>query len=876
VIKVAKLNLQLWKGLALLNILLLEKWLTGFLGGKFLYRLHLCWLVKRTKLFDAAYYLEVNHDVTAQGRAALEHYIAYGDREGRCPMPFFDPNYYRTQVQNKLKNTNTLLHYAYVGRYRRLSLSPWFDVSYYLRENKDVARSGTDPLLHYVKWGGREGRSPCAQFDGRYYLQANQDVISFGINPLYHYLRYGRFEGRNPIPDPQEIELLKTGDELPKPALPAESDWHNLTLHGKTDHAVVDVIVPVYKGRAETLRCLYSVLLATTKIPFELVVINDASSEQDLVMDLNRLAHLGLFTLHTHSKNRGFVASVNQGMLLHPGRDVVLLNSDTEVYDGWLDRLYSASLRHKRTATVTPLSNNATICSYPRFLHDNPYPLELGYAELDALAAVANAEIEVEAPTAVGFCMYIKRDCLAEIGVFDEVAFGKGYGEENDFCQRAIKKNWRNIIAADVFVHHWGSVSFQGEKAKRINDGLKVIAARYPDYQQDIQCFIKNDPLHESRSRLDWARLKQACKKENILLVSHNRGGGSERCVQETIRQLNKAGQSAFLMRPASNEPGQVLLTHSTIPRLLNLKPLCLADSHAIQVALKDLRITQIHIHGLVDFTPNAPDIFIELAHTLGTRLEVTIHDYKAICPRINLIDLEGRYCGEPDETECNRCLKERGSVFDVFDINAWRTMRGRLLQKADRVLVPDQDVANRLQRYFPYVTFTVFPHEEIDVAQVQPKHPLLKSQENLKIVVIGAIGKIKGYNVLYACAQDAKRRQLPLEFIVMGYSLDDELLKKTGVQITGRYLEYEAIEKLTSVTAHVAWLPSLWPETYSYTLSLALNCKLPVFAFELGAIATRLHTLNQAQRLMPLGKADDPAEINNLFLQYRSQRIDE
>jgi len=69
---------------------------------------------------------------------------------------------------------------------------------------------------------------------------------------------------------------------------------------------------------------------------------------------------------------------------------------------------------------VTLLSNNATICSYPRFLQENPFPLELNFAELDALTATVNAGVEVEAPTGVGFCMYIKRAALQDVGVFDQ------------------------------------------------------------------------------------------------------------------------------------------------------------------------------------------------------------------------------------------------------------------------------------------------------------------------------------------------------------------------------------------------------------------------------------------------------------------------
>src|SRR5258706_1833610 len=93
----------------------------------------------------------------------------------------------------------------------------------------------------------------------------------------------------------------------------------------------IDVVVPVYRGEAETRACLESVLGARTLAAREVVVIDDASPEPAVSAWLRQLAAEGRITLIAHAANRGFVASVNEGMALHPGRDVVLLNNDTEV-----------------------------------------------------------------------------------------------------------------------------------------------------------------------------------------------------------------------------------------------------------------------------------------------------------------------------------------------------------------------------------------------------------------------------------------------------------------------------------------------------------------------------------------------------------------
>jgi GT2 family glycosyltransferase/glycosyltransferase involved in cell wall biosynthesis len=855
-------------GLTLLAALRVERAMARRVGLLPLYHRQLARLVRRLGLFDEAHYLESNPDVSQAPLSPLQHYVAYGDREGRGPMPLFDVPYYRAHARGRLKNVNTLLHYALVGRYLNVSPSAWFDVRYYLAQNKDVARAGIEPLQHYLGFGGREGRAPCPQFDSDFYLRMNPDVMDAGLNPLVHYLRDGRAEGRCVMPGPGEYP--GAADTAPKLKPIDDAEWDALPRQAGIA-AQVDVIVPVYRGRLETLHCLCSLLKSRNLTKFEVIVIDDASPDQDLSADLKTLAERGLFTLLTNARNLGFVATVNRGMALHPERDVVLLNADAEVYGDWLDRLLLAAQRDRHVASVTPLSNNATICSYPVFLHDNPYPLEIGYGELDALSAEVNAGVAVEAPSAVGFCMYIARRCLDEIGLFDAKTFGRGYGEDNDFSQRAIAHGWKNLIAADVFVRHLGSVSFQGERAKRVDAAMAILDDRFPNYRSDVARFIADDPLADARANLDWARLQRQVREENILVINHNRGGGSERHVQEDIRNFIAAGQGVFVMRPQFGRPDYVCLSHTALKLLPNIPVYELQDTEGLTAVLKQLRITQVHSHGLVDFTPQAPLHLATLVQALGARLDINVHDYSVICPRINLADRSGLYCGEPDAQGCNTCLQRDGSDFGVTRIEDWRAVYDHVLRAADHVLVPDPDVKQRLHRYYPDLAMEVSPHEAIDYQRIGMRLPDLAAEQPLRIVVIGAIGKIKGFDVLLACARDAIKRNLPLEFVLLGYSLDDALLQDAGVQVTGRYLEHEAEERLHGLGPHVAWLPSLWPETYSYTLSTALRCGCPAFAFDLGAMARRLRDAGLDAMLMPLAHAGSAAAINHCFLEYRN-----
>jgi GT2 family glycosyltransferase len=270
--------------------------------------------------------------------------------------------------------------------------------------------------------------------------------------------------------------------------------------------AVIDLIVPVYDGVEQTRRCLESVRGSSSRTAFELVVVDDASPRAQIGAGLDALARDGHITLLRNAKNEGFVRSVNRGMALHPERDVILLNSDTEVANDWLDRLIEAAQSAADIATVTPLSNNATICSYPFEGWTGGIPGTLGLAALDRLIAQANRGQRAEIPTAVGFCMYIRRACLDRIGAFDAERFGRGYGEENDFCLRAAAAGWRHLVAADVFVFHEGAVSFAEGRAEQLAAGGTALLERHPGYTAMVQEFIARDPLAPLRAAIDLAR----------------------------------------------------------------------------------------------------------------------------------------------------------------------------------------------------------------------------------------------------------------------------------------------------------------------------------------------------------------------------------
>ena len=225
---------------------------------------------------------------------------------------------------------------------------------------------------------------------------------------------------------------------------------------------VIDLIIPVYSGESAVRRCLDSVFRSDIAERVEVIVIDDASPEPAISAFLRELASKQRLTLIHHAANLGFVSSVNEAASLHPERDFVVLNADTEVHGDWLQRLELHAADNPEAATITPFSNNATIASYPVLARDNELPSGLSTGKLHSLFAAANDGKTIYAPTAVGFCMWVRRKAWQQAGGFDTI-FGRGYGEEVDFCCKVAKLGWCHLIAADVFVFHEGGVAFGNE-----------------------------------------------------------------------------------------------------------------------------------------------------------------------------------------------------------------------------------------------------------------------------------------------------------------------------------------------------------------------------------------------------------------------------
>lgn len=633
-------------------------------------------------------------------------------------------------------------------------------------------------------------------------------------------------------------------------------------------------VMPAYRD-AEATRDAINSFAPDGRGPCPLIVVDDAAPEPALVRLLDEQAASGRIHLVRHRANRGFPAAVNTGIATArrrvPGCDILLLNADILLPPGAPRRLQDALYKGDDIASATPLSNEATIMSYPLPSGGNPPPDAAATAALDALARRVGRGTLIDIPTAIGFCMAIRHDALDATGRFDSALFAQGYGEENDWCRRAALRGFRHVGVPSIFVAHRGGASFGPGGSALCARNLDLLERRHPGYRAAIEAFHRADPLRKLRRRLDSTRFAASSGYDGaVVLVTHDHGGGIARIIAARIRELRGTGQRPILLKPDLLRPDGTILdigptrvgddTEDAYPNLVfDLR----REMVGLLALLRGQNVRHVEFHHVLGHDP--------AIHSLPARLDVpaehVVHDYAHICKRVNLIGPARRYCGEPNLAGCTACIAEAGSeLTDPISPAGLLARTKRLFAAARRVTTPSNDAAARLRRHIPGLTIEATPWED-DTSLPPPLPPPEPGKPRL-VALVGGVGPAKGYDILLACARDAAARDLKLTFVLIGASEADDALLETGrVRITGPFPEGEAAALLRRTGAAIGFLPSIWPETWCFALGELWRGGLHVIGFDIGAQAARIRASGWGT-VLPLGLS--PARINATLLAWR------
>ncbi len=598
----------------------------------------------------------------------------------------------------------------------------------------------------------------------------------------------------------------------------------------------LNVIVPIYQDVTMTRACIESVLECRSPGKDRLILINDHSPEIGMVGLLASYTGMPNVFVLTNSHNLGFVQSVNRGLSFCGEGDVVLLNSDTRLFPGALSELWNVAHTAPDIGTVTALSNNATIFSYPHSKLRRDRLDDVDWRSIAERALEANRGVVIDVPTGHGFCMLIRCDVLRMIGHLDE-AFGRGYGEENDFCARAADLGYRNVAAAGVFVEHRESASFGGERAELLARNMSILETRYPEYAATIAATESRDDLRRARWALDSARLGRAVDggMRFVLIVCHNLAGGTDKAITDIEATVGYGGAHRITL--CCRADGAMELAAET-PLISGL--FAADETAALFSVLATAGIELIVVHHVVGF----PAAFLaELRDWISERRGVFYaRDFYPICPRVNLIDAVGEFCNVASTAVCRRCLALGGpheaSRLDTLDPDEHRAAFAALLGAVTHVVVPSESVAGYFRSAFPNIMVDHVPHPAPRISF--PENP--RDGDDEEIVLLGALGPHKGSATLVDLAQRARLTHPSLRFRVIGYTDRDEDLRRIGnVEITGPYEPRQLPELVRATAGRLALFLSGWPETFSYTLTEAAYFGFVPLVPDIGALAERV-----------------------------------
>lgn len=641
-----------------------------------------------------------------------------------------------------------------------------------------------------------------------------------------------------------------------------------------------DVIIPVYRG-ADDLRACLSALLPTLPADTRVTIIDDGSRDPVLRAFLTSLAHPRI-TILRHRQNRGFPAAANTGLAYAakaPGgpHDAVLLNDDALVSPGWLQRLAQSAYRRTNIGSVTPATNDGTITAIQA-----PATDAASRATLADACNRASIDVLSEIPSGTGFCLYLRHDCLAQTGLFREDSFAQGYGEETDWSLRARHLGWRHVADMSVFVAHRGGATFGSAGAWLRTRNIEILERLHPGANTSLAAFLKADPLRQARRRIDTVRWRDAASKSGaVILITHAEGGGVARHIKTRIAALRAQNLRPILVKPVDG-------WQNTAPALRRCAVTddsgdfhhLIFDTDREMDALAALighgdRPQSVELHHIMGHAPS----ITRLAERLSVPLDIILHDYALICPRVTLTRRGQSYCGEPaDIAECTSCVANQGDrLLAGLPPAPLRTWTAQRVAEARRIVAPHKDVARRFARHVKMDGKLAIEAWEDDGAlpriATPPKHG---KGPALRVCVPGAIGDEKGYAVLLACGRDASQRRLNLHFTVAGHTRDDATLMDTDhIFVTGPYADDEALCVITAQRPDIGFIPSIWPETWCYSLTLLWRAGLWPVAFNLGTQAARI-AAREAGTILPLGLP--PGRINDCLLAIAApqSRIDQ
>ena len=702
--------------------------------------------------------------------------------------------------------------------------------------------------------------------DGEFFVSIRNDGPRGDLEKLGISKGLGGFRADLPLrwldPGPHIVGIRASGRTLQETSVnvPEHRAFVDLRRVAKPIRDV-SIIVPVFNAPGDLEVCIQR-LSAWTPDSVQILFIDDASTDPEVANLLRSAAERPNMRFLRNEANLGFTRSVNRGFDETGRDDVIILNSDARVTRGWVEGLAVAAHSAPGIATVTPMSDRAGLFSAPRPGNDNTLPEMVGEIAYARAFRRQSLGLYPTVPTGNGFCMFIRRACIDEVGGFDAKAFPRGYGEENDFCMRSMRNGWRHIIDDRTYVFHARSKSFGEERHALMQAGRAVLDQRYPEYEISIRKFTQSAKIGLARQRARVALTdctNRPSPLPRVLFVVSTQTGGTPQTNRDLMAGLADKvdcwllqcdGKTLELQRMLGPEDGAE--DSSGDRRIHRLDEAIDPVSHrseeydaVISEWLLRLDADIVHIrhlgwHGLA---------LPKIAKALGSKVVFSFHDFYALCPTVKLLDDTMQFCGgacTPGDGHCRTELWPDGSLPELKHkwVHVWRQRFSEALAPCDAFVTTSKSARARILEHMPAVSperFTVIPHGR-DFSNFCRLAHLPDDDAVLRILLPGTITRAKGLDIVHELlAQDQAGR---LEFHILGEVLDDSGAPKRRhprLICHGRYERDRFAERVEAIRPHLGAVFSIWDETYCHTLTELWSVGVPTFVLDFATLASRV-----------------------------------
>lgn len=611
----------------------------------------------------------------------------------------------------------------------------------------------------------------------------------------------------------------------------------------------ISIIVPIFNALEDVCVCIDRIIKYTDK-SVEVILIDDASTDPRVYEYLCKANLPKNFRIYQNKVNLGFTKTVNKGIEIAQENDVVLLNSDARVTPRWLDGFKRALSTDIKIATVTAMSDRAGAFSAPNIGNENQLPDNVSEENYSIAFRRRGKGFYPTVPTGNGFCMFIRRACINEIGNLDEEAFPRGYGEENDFCMRARSKGWRNVIDDRTYVFHDRSKSFGTEKNLLITQGRSIIDSRYPDYKKAIEVY-SNSPLI-NMARYQARKALEDCKAGILprgLFVISTLTGGTPQTNKDLMLALSGRVEcwllhcdSKVLSLYMIGEAGiQILIRKHILTELVD--PLTHKSAEYDRVVNNWLRIYDfefVHIRHLSWHSLTLPKI----AKENGCRTLLSFHDYYVLCPTVKLIDGNNFYCGgvctKNNGVPCKPELWDDASLPELKNkwVYKWRDIFSGVFQYCDFFITTHESVKETVLEYFDISKddFFVIPHGR-DFDDFYDLSITYNKEGAFNILIPGNVSAPKGSEIIKEILERDSTGLI--NFHILGKSNIN--FKHPRLIMHGSYQRDEFSKHVLPTKAHIGAVFSIWNETWCHTLTELWSVGIPVLSLNFLTVAERI-----------------------------------